>query len=62
MIGIGVDEFEMRGAVDRAQAAAVFAIAAVKAEHPHAIGPPVQAHRLTGPSEVIKQTGCKDRT
>jgi hypothetical protein len=35
MIGIGVDEFEMRGPVDCAQPSAVFAVAAVEAEHPH---------------------------
>jgi hypothetical protein len=34
-----MDEIEMRRAVDRAQAAAVFAVPAVKAEHPHDHGP-----------------------
>ncbi len=41
MIGIGVDEIEMRRAVDRAQAAAVFAVAAMEAEHAHWNNPPV---------------------
>jgi hypothetical protein len=45
MLGIGMDEFEMRRAVDRAQAAAVFPVAAMEAEHAHVMDPPKAASR-----------------
>jgi hypothetical protein len=45
MIGIGVDEFEMGGPVDRAQPPAVLSIAAVEAEHAHGEGPRLIARR-----------------
>ncbi len=62
MLGIGVDEVEMRGAMDCAQAATVFAVAAMEAEHAHDRRAPVGRERKANRASCGGQAGrCKTR-